>query len=632
MNDHKGMSAMIVAGYKNLMQKCFMERNEGLARRFPIRIDLPLSSTDELFNIFLKNVVDKSCDSLKSLQEKYDKKQKEFEKEAKLVTEPRQKMTLADQIYKVSDDIDDTKAKIKSLTKRKQTYYNVMKPTFMMFHMDTTYGAIELLRKYLLIIKLRELEDIKFDEIYSYTIVTHVLICLLQTQLQRNLIRRHFYAELFNFEDANLSFFKAQAGEMGLISDACTKTIDARVKGKQVDSKDEADLLNTYFQDKGIEVKLYEQRKADGDVEVAEAAEAAEAAVAQPADAEAEADANKQRNKKLRGGVSNAKAVKPDGWEKKLKEASQAAEAADWEDGWGSEGVETPRVGLNQDLLNKSGGPETPRPEAKPTKRYYLEITKKGAIINEFQEKINAFLNLETLFKWINDSSSPTPSKKPEEKTRSRQNVEREVKEEQNIEGIPDIFIEKKLEKLAEKIVSEDPQSYDNFKDQAKTLIKSVRKTAPTTEPKQEAKGSPADLPSLWKLFQMLHNEDKVNKLCEHMVNIYFKKNTIKYVSSILDKIETDFPIHLVRTDLDFEKTALMDKNHYSKTLEKVKEYNHCILEKKEANSLKNPKFKEWEELDHKGKAQPVTPESKKSKQQADTLKKDILWEDISIF
>ena len=54
-----GMSIMIVAGYQREMDGCFFAANEGLPRRFPIRIGVPSYSNADLLNIFLKESVNR---------------------------------------------------------------------------------------------------------------------------------------------------------------------------------------------------------------------------------------------------------------------------------------------------------------------------------------------------------------------------------------------------------------------------------------------------------------------------------------------------------------------------------------------------------------------------------------------
>jgi hypothetical protein len=52
-----GLSIMIVAGYKREMDGCFFAANEGLQRRFPVRMTLPPYTINDLLNIFLKSTV-----------------------------------------------------------------------------------------------------------------------------------------------------------------------------------------------------------------------------------------------------------------------------------------------------------------------------------------------------------------------------------------------------------------------------------------------------------------------------------------------------------------------------------------------------------------------------------------------
>jgi hypothetical protein len=54
-----GLSIMIVAGYKREMDGCFFAANEGLQRRFPIRMSLPPYTIDDLLNIFINAVTER---------------------------------------------------------------------------------------------------------------------------------------------------------------------------------------------------------------------------------------------------------------------------------------------------------------------------------------------------------------------------------------------------------------------------------------------------------------------------------------------------------------------------------------------------------------------------------------------
>ncbi len=54
-----GCSVMIVAGYSREIKNCFLDVNAGLERRFPIRWELPLYGSFELYEIFVKEVIKK---------------------------------------------------------------------------------------------------------------------------------------------------------------------------------------------------------------------------------------------------------------------------------------------------------------------------------------------------------------------------------------------------------------------------------------------------------------------------------------------------------------------------------------------------------------------------------------------
>lgn len=53
LDKYVGLSIMIVAGYQREIDGCFMAANEGLPRRFPIRLQLPSYTSNDLLNIFL---------------------------------------------------------------------------------------------------------------------------------------------------------------------------------------------------------------------------------------------------------------------------------------------------------------------------------------------------------------------------------------------------------------------------------------------------------------------------------------------------------------------------------------------------------------------------------------------------
>lgn len=59
LDKYVGLSIMIVAGYKREIDGCFFAANEGLNRRFPVRMSLPPYSDTDLLNIFLNTVTDR---------------------------------------------------------------------------------------------------------------------------------------------------------------------------------------------------------------------------------------------------------------------------------------------------------------------------------------------------------------------------------------------------------------------------------------------------------------------------------------------------------------------------------------------------------------------------------------------
>ena len=237
MNDHKGFNSLIVAGYENLMKKCFFARNEGLPRRFPQQINLPFYSSDELFGIFSRRVVEKSsAEAILNLESITNVSKKGSVKDAN-----------------------------KKLELVKYRYLSVMKPSIMMIHFDTTYDGINTLRKYLTVMSMRtELGEL--SKIDSWTILSHVFINLLAdtagdekgTNLRRNLFKRIFFDVVFNFSEPNLSYFPAQAGEMENLADECSKSIAPLLSATNplVQIKDELDIINKYCLGKKIEIHL----------------------------------------------------------------------------------------------------------------------------------------------------------------------------------------------------------------------------------------------------------------------------------------------------------------------------------------------------------------------------------------
>jgi hypothetical protein len=660
MNDHKGMSAIIVAGYKNLMTKCFMERNEGLPRRFPTAIDLPLSSTDELFNIFLKIVVEKSYEGASQYNKTLENEKKKLNNLKKLEDDPEALQLLNDKIADKQVKLKKYEDRIKEIKMQKIKFYCIMKPTFMMLHMDTSFPAVELLRKYLLMIQLRIQYEgdttVTLDNVYSYTIVTQVLICLLETQLQRNILRRHFYADVFSLEDVNLSLFKAQAGEMGLIADLCTKTIGAeaalrdasgKVLQKTVSIEEEMNLMNTYFYDKGFELKLYQLRDVVQTGGIGEenvnlyklqrllaGKERKEGATALEKDLK---DVRQEAAQKYQAERGARNMFSEEAERAALREASRAAElrAQDISQGenLAQENEKSAvaeiegRLRQREDALEpalepKNNEPNTPKPQST---KYYMEVIKRGKDLAEFQEKINKFLSLEDLFENLpgavtastNPSAvSPLPSTAPEKsKEKTKYELELERKKQDATDSLADLFIDKKLEKIAQ--TADDPVAYF---ESAKDVIDKLKLPEKTEQKTTGQKGSADSLPSLSDLFKMLHEKDKRDELIRHMVNIYFRKNNPRYINSLLDKIPTEFPIHLERTELEFESKEMNNQSlHYNKVLNKVIEYNNNIFTNLPAPSLENSKMKLLTGL-------------KDGALQKKTLTADILWEDIGIF
>ena len=232
--NHKGLSATIVAGYRNLMELCFFQKNEGLPRRFPVRIDLPLYTTDELYNIFIAVMMKK-------------------------ITDP----------FKGKIDLTST-TELAKLKKYKYTFYSGFKMSMMMIHFGTEHTALELLRKYILTNEVRQrYRPIKYD-VESCTIINHVLTCMLESELRRNIMRFIFYRKLFDLNKdsakimGNLSFFPAQAGEMELLADTCLRTIELSAKNLYdvgrpklfIDFESDADFFNGYFHERSRNITI----------------------------------------------------------------------------------------------------------------------------------------------------------------------------------------------------------------------------------------------------------------------------------------------------------------------------------------------------------------------------------------
>ena len=282
MNDHKGYSSIIVAGYENQMENCFFARNEGLPRRFPNKITLPFYATDELFGMFLTGPNGINKKMLTAMDSDLEYQEAEIKK-AKNVDLEKLKTQLLKSKYNRS---------VSSYYKFR--YLTVMKPSFLMIHNDTTYDAVEILRKYLISIQLRiwltnyqrlpkttinnlvagknkesaeENSSISLDNIYSYTILAQILINLFESDTKsgrKHLFRRLFYRDVFDFENQNLSFFPAQSGEMENLVDSCIMTVGSKITDdiKQqvvIGICDEEKVLNSYLVNKKLQIELYKE-------------------------------------------------------------------------------------------------------------------------------------------------------------------------------------------------------------------------------------------------------------------------------------------------------------------------------------------------------------------------------------
>lgn len=310
MNDHKGYSSIIVAGYENQMEKCFFARNEGLPRRFPNRITLPFYATDELFGMFLTGPNGVNKKMLTAIESDIDYKKANLKK--KIADEPQNEEdinTLKGVLLQAEYNRD-----VSSFYKFR--YLTVMKPSFLMVHNDTTYDAVEILRKYLVSIQLRiwltnynntasttmdnlengqnsligdgqrqgeggsgiapaaaaaapsaEVKPITLKNIYSYTILAQVLINLFDSDTKsarKHLFRRLFYRDVYNFESQNLSNFPAQSGEMENLVDSCIMNIGSKITDNVTEQTvigicDEELVMNSYLVNKKLQVELYKK-------------------------------------------------------------------------------------------------------------------------------------------------------------------------------------------------------------------------------------------------------------------------------------------------------------------------------------------------------------------------------------
>lgn len=101
---------------------------------------------------------------------------------------------------------------------------------------------------------------INLHSVYSYTILAQLFINLLDTECRKQLLRRHFYKEVYGFEGSNMSYFPAQAGEMENFADQCVILIGDKIKAtdKFLPICDEQVLVNRFLETKKIKVNLFE--------------------------------------------------------------------------------------------------------------------------------------------------------------------------------------------------------------------------------------------------------------------------------------------------------------------------------------------------------------------------------------
>ena len=258
MSEHPGIGAFIVAGYAAQMKTCFFDVNEGLPRRFPTAIDLPLYSSDELYSIYINVITDKLVDSYK---------------DTSAVKGPTSTFCQLSKGYGEFVESDIVK---KAVRRGKELFYLGMKSYVMMLHFDISIPAIEILRKHILLFETQKnligQENVLNGtsknnnfEVNSYTILLEVLVSIFSNKIRSHIYRRHFYKQVFNFDVPNLSFFPAQAGEMGLIANKSlfyteTDTYNSLLKGKKpvtIEPTQCVSLFNEYFESKKIKPLVY---------------------------------------------------------------------------------------------------------------------------------------------------------------------------------------------------------------------------------------------------------------------------------------------------------------------------------------------------------------------------------------
>ena len=499
MNDHKGYSAVIVAGYETQMKKCFFDRNEGLPRRFPNQIVLPFYTTDELFGIFMKNVTDKLLTTLREQEKK--------KKKAANNADPGH-VALAGASGSVGTDPGGSPSSPSAATAavgkpekamlpseieyiRLFNYLTVMKPSFLMIHMDTSFDAIQLLRRYLLSIQYRILltsannntsstmdqlkngspagssvgsssasappqanpqTTVDLTNVYSYTILAHVLMNLFEPDTKsarKQLMRRMFYRDVYSFEKTNLSYFQAQAGEMENLADRFIIQDGAKVmESKEISACGyctEQAVLNSFLESKNLRLDLFEQ--------------------IEPASVRASVGAPHTRN----GTIPNARS--------------------------GSSGAASSQASTNARSRSSGAAPSPQaRPQASPSPSPALSPNLSPAL-------------------------SPAPL----------QLVEK-----------PGWYLELSYRSSPMKVLQERIADFFDFK----SLF---------------ANG----IPSLLELFSLFKINENMDRITHHMVTLYLNKQTGNYLNGLSDLQDNEFPIHIPRSQLDREIEELTSINMY---------------------------------------------------------------------
>jgi hypothetical protein len=250
------------------------------------------------------------------------------------------------------------------------------------------------------------------------------------------------------------------------------------------------------------------------------------------------------------------------------------------------------------------------------TNKHYMEVIKAGESLQEYQKKINSVLKLDQLFNSLNQGG-PAPTKRPDTR------VNKGNQEKQIVESLVTSFGDKMY-------TAEIKKLYANGGEPTKPALDAVAKKVYDLVKQKEADAAvdvqfdTDALPSLKKLYEILHDEGQVKKIIAHLTNLYVEKNSIDYVESILDLIETDFPIHLERNNLKNELDLLQKKDPWTRIETDAKANWKKEYTRRVGVNLVNPNLVELKALKPAAGASP----SLKYK----TLKSDILWEDFGFF